>query len=440
MDDNRINELMNLNWKKMSVILDTELPVKRNKRRLMWLFIFFLIPFMAGLGTYIFTQSEKYSQPKDMHDKNIPITQITENEPIAIDNKSVNSLNLSRNTSYNFTNRIISENKNANGNNEIRYSKAASISPEYTKNLSFESFGIDNQHEKENTSSNVEENKRLILNTVYLNKDIKLISNSNNIISPDRIFPQVKHTFALQFGLTGSALFNRLRSPSAYSGGIFVQIPVTGKLFFETNLNYLKYNQYQIFQHNGNVSEYNSSGTSASAPLPSKFVYINYPGALTNNELDGLNESLLYSSISSVSYCKADINLGYHISRKVSIISGIGIQRHLKSGYEINEQNQALYKAINKVGLSPELLKSGDELMRKWITTASLALDYKLTSNLGLRYSLHMASLKYNSTFEQSNLKDMTAATGVTVKSLIPETQPEKGNIFFELGLNYRFK
>ena len=132
--------------------------------------------------------------------------------------------------------------------------------------------------------------------------------------------------------------------------------------------------------------------------------------------------------------------MGYHISRKVSIISGIGIQRHLKSGYEINEQNQALYKAINKVGLSPELLKSGDELMRKWITTASLALDYKLTSNLGLRYSLHMASLKYNSTFEQSNLKDMTAATGVTVKSLIPETQPEKGNIFFELGLNYRFK
>ncbi len=453
MEDNDIEKLMNQSWHKMAAKLNKDLPVvKRERRYIFWFYLFLCIPAFGGFAALL-------DLTVNTHDSKIKIL-IKEKGSPHKNTQSVDDI-IAYHSSEIAEKKIDLKKETPNdksSSTNINFFKSQNIIPlqlnqKNTSQIVEVGAGVINNSNGD-IKNNIDNNKIMIAPSP-VNSSLRSIVSIDNLnqnifltlIRKQLIFPEIQsiknaESRDLKYGINGSALMNGFRNPMGFMLGIYCQKEIKNNFIIESSFNYKIYNRYVSFLQNDGQSTSSSKNMDLSTSVISsaKNIYINNPGMLSTNQLNIANESILASSLKSVSYLNSDFILGYRVNSKVLFISGVGIERMIGASYSLNNQNVALFKSYNKTVPTQEDLESGNALLRKWLMVGKVGMDLQIHKKLSLRSNLSFGNLIHNTAIPENNTTGINTSTSSFDKNLTLVKTPESGNIFLELGLKYQIK
>lgn len=192
---------------------------------------------------------------------------------------------------------------------------------------------------------------------------------------------------------------------------------------------------------NAQVTASSPSGRAVSS------AFISNSKTLTINQLDFVDETILSNSVNSLHLINAEINAGYKVLSKWNLIGGLGISRRIRTAYELNETNMALYSNLGNDLLQKSQLTSGNQLIRKWIYSGSVGVEYNASEKMSIRSSVVYTPVLFNSQLFSTTSKDQDNSSLsfevlkiTSDKNAINLLIPDQGKISFELGILYKLK
>ena len=466
MEDKDIQILMNQSWSKMAVKLDQKIPVNKRKNRwILWIFLFLSVPTIGGLCTYWIDEINlNNGNIIDLKNNVKPNTTTRHSNPNDIVSLKTTSHLLSpvsqENTAIKYGTNLVSEqtakyknNKKLNFHEENIALKKEMLS---TENKISQTHLINNTNDitpsvgkrsdehltKEILYNGNENNVRKNISLNFLTSNVSLSRANKPITLPEiKVFEKQKLSY-LTMGVVGTANFNGFRKPIFYSAGIFVQKVINNNFFVEGSLSFKSYNRYITFlQNDGQSNKINKDMDLLSMPGNlGNSIYFKNTNSLNYNQITIANESILSNTLESVSYISSSMKVGYRLNSTMSIVSGFGLERFIGATYTLNNPSTSLFRTINKAELTKDNLQNGNELIRKWIPTGQLGIEFQVTKSMSVSSVLNFGRLEYKSVINGEI--NITANSAITTldKSLIDFKTPEKGNLSLELGMRYRLK
>ena len=489
MDNNRLDQLMDGGWQKLTISLDAELPQKKEKKYFFfWLILSGLL--FTALGFYFFknhhssileipkTNSKDTSNYITNHSDQTqlyPLNKIVNiNEQKTKDNVTrVSELDKSQNidvinkekVSINKTTKLTKEGykliKNSTtisselnedlNKNEIVLTKKQNKNDNYSKQKIYDSEAK-SVPIVSHTDSKIDEVDKVesLNNTINLPFSFKfpLISITRNQYI-ESIKPVQNNKFRLfSFGIKATTAFTAFDLPTNYKVGVYGRRSLSKRWFSELSVSFQKYNQYQVIHHNGqdfsNILYQDiqlQSGAPSGRALNS--VYISNNKNLTINQLGIIDESILSSSLNSMNLINAEVGAGYRFKNRFSILLSLNLAKRINTSYEINNTNSKLFNNYNNRPIEQSSLNHGDQLLRKWIYGGAGGLEYKLSEKMALRSQILIVPTLHSSQLISIESLDKNASSSLNfdIKSTLPDTQiPQKGIMSIELGLLWRLE
>lgn len=498
MDDNRLNQLMDEGWKKLNVTLETELPVKKDRKFVyVWLVLAGCI--LAGLNYYLIqvhpsvetknveidvNQKSKNEiiayqkgQQDDVDNSKSDINDEKNNDKTISANHSAINANLNENTTSSNptvdkaeiksfwpdlqtpissdqtkskTKDITSQTINADKKSEIDSVQKMSSDTNSKENGEYEKYENSLNKKEDIKSDAIKKEGKYAISNLPVDMKFPLSSSVADIIqvAPIKILKDNK----IQYGLKTSVAFTGAKAPGGIKIGGYAQKNINRRWYSEFSLQYQKYFQYQVIHHNGqsiNSILYQNAQVTASSPSGRAVssAFINNSKTLTFNQLDFVDETILSSSVNSLHLINADINVGYRILSKWNLIGGLGISRRIHTTYELNETNIALFNSYNNNLLEKSQLQSGNQLIRKWIYLGSVGVEYNATEKISLRSFVVYTPVLFNSQLFSRTSKDQNnSSLSFEVLSITKDNNsanlliPDQGKVSFELGFLYKLK
>jgi hypothetical protein len=495
MDDNRINQLMDEGWKKLNLTLESELPVKKD-RKFVYIWLVLAGCVLAGLSYYQLyptaenlnieidrnpkSQSEIIANQRGLNDVDSfksDNNEIKNKDKTIYANNSAINTNLNENTTYDNPSvdraeikRLWTEIQTPKSFDHIKPKSKESAPQTNHLDQQSETFSLQKLSSDINRKENVEDlkyensliNKEDVKNDAIKKEGIYAISNlpvdamvplSSNYVNKIQIAPfKIQKNNEIHYGLKTSAAFTGVKAPGSFKIGGYAQKIINRRWNTELSLQYQKYFQYQVIHHNGqsiNNILYQNAQVTASSPSGRAVssAFISNSKTLTINQLDFVDETILSNSVNSLHLINAEINAGYKFLSKWNLIGGLGISRRIRTAYELNETNMALYSNLGNDLLQKSQLTSGNQLIRKWIYSGSVGVEYNASEKMSIRYSVVYTPVLFNSQLFSTTSKDQDNSSLsfevlkiTSDKNAINLLIPDQGKVSFELGILYKLK
>ncbi len=356
MRDRDSKGLSNKYWQDMEALLDKELPVKRSKRRLPFIFLWGIA------GTFLVIFSIFFLRKGEANEENplllTPKTEQTE--------KRIKIANVKNEGQSNVKDLV------SNTFHDETYRQKESINTRRKHGLKTDGTSIENRVDVA-LKSKIQNND--IINATSVNQSLNF--GENLILSTDSEAKEIRQEFVVgpvesimpnmftinhsnlnpkpinlvsnerlaKFGLEASAVTHNLQTVGQYKIGVFSQFPILSGLYGVASVQYSQFNKNLAF-----TQKILSNETIDRSILENIFT-TPQSGSTANNSAQSLQELDLVSDVTNkLHYAKLQLGIGYKLHQKWSVESSVHYYRLISAKYKTNPM---LNESLTTLGFMP---------------------------------------------------------------------------------------
>lgn len=400
MANNRLNNIMDKNWKTMSGILDKEMPVEKKKRGF-WVWIFMIGIITVSIGIFI-------SQQHDVNESIIKptILETSKNDVIAANKvtkkNQVPFYNLKDKHQNPKSNYIISDNQisqtqsttlsnlkndgnmvnHEEQNMEIDKGNISSIVE--TKKLEYNHLTVNDINKKDQFADNITNIQLKDQNNEsrqYIN-ELEILPNNRSLILSNNHLPIMSISKASKtgynLGFLASAATINLSSISSFFAGLQGEKKLSTPFSLYANLGWRQHRGTNINIQDESISldKFELSNTTIS----------------TNQKADQeLNQLIIRDITKTINYLELASGVKYQLSNSFSLIGGMNLGYLISESYEIDEETRGNYSELAKEYELNYVLSNSDQtnLHQKWTAHINVGIEARLSKSLFLYSNVH---------------------------------------------------